>query len=39
VIIRRGVSDVFLPDCPVVRAEAVREDVLDEDLGLSAVNA
>ena len=31
-IIRGYASDVFLPGWPVVRAEAVREDVLDEDL-------
>ncbi len=26
-----------MPDWPVVRAEAVREDILDEELGLSPV--
>ena len=31
-IIRREAADVFLPDWPVVRAEATREDVLDEEL-------
>jgi hypothetical protein len=31
-IVRRFGADVFLPDWPVVRAEAVREDVLDEEL-------
>ena len=31
-ILRRNATDVFLPDWPVVRAEAVREDVLDEEL-------
>lgn len=31
-IIRRHASDIFLPDWPIVRAEAVREDVLDEEL-------
>jgi hypothetical protein len=32
-IIRRKASEVFLPASQIVRAEAVREDVLDEDLG------
>jgi hypothetical protein len=31
-IIQRAAADVFLPGWPVVRAEAVREDVLDEEL-------
>jgi hypothetical protein len=31
-IIRRAAADVFLPDWPVVRAEGVREDLVDEDL-------
>jgi len=30
-IIRSAGSDVFLPDWPTVRAEAIREDVLDEE--------
>jgi hypothetical protein len=38
-IIRREAGDVFLPDWPVVRAEAVREDVLDEELARSVVPA
>jgi hypothetical protein len=38
-IIRRQAADVFLPDWPVVRAEAVREDVLDEDLARGAAHA
>jgi hypothetical protein len=38
-IIRRAGSDVFLPDWPIVRAEAVREDVLDEELGQRPVHA
>jgi hypothetical protein len=33
-IIRREAADMFLPDWPVVRVEAVREDVLDDDLAL-----
>jgi hypothetical protein len=36
-IIPREASDVFLPAWPIVRAEAVREDVLDDELGLSPV--
>lgn len=35
-IIRRAGSDAFLPSWQVVRAEAVREDVLDEDLAARA---
>jgi hypothetical protein len=31
-IIRRAAAAVFLPDWPLVRAEGVREDILDEDL-------
>jgi hypothetical protein len=31
-IIRRAGLDVFLPDWPVVHAEAVREDILDVEL-------
>ncbi len=34
VIVRRLAADVWLPDWPIVRAEAVREDVLDEELTL-----
>jgi hypothetical protein len=32
VIIRRLATDARLPDWPVVRAVAIREDILDEDL-------
>lgn len=36
-IVRSASADVFLPDWPVVRVGAVREDVLDEDLADSPV--
>jgi hypothetical protein len=35
-IIRRVAAEVFLPDWPVVRVEAVCEDVLDEELDCGA---
>lgn len=31
-IIRHEATDVFVPGWPIVRAEAILEDVLDEDL-------
>ena len=33
-LIRRLASDVLLPDWPIVRAVAIREDILDEESGL-----
>jgi hypothetical protein len=39
VIILRKAADAFLPGWPVVRAEAVREDVLDEDMARSRPRA
>jgi hypothetical protein len=33
-IIRRLAADVLLPDWPIVRAVAIREDILDEESGL-----
>jgi hypothetical protein len=35
-LIRRHASDVFLPDWPIVRAVAIREDILDEEFGLDS---
>jgi hypothetical protein len=35
-LIRRHASAVLLPDWPVVRAVAIREDILDEEFGLAS---
>jgi hypothetical protein len=35
-LIRRHASAVLLPDWPIVRAVAIREDILDEEFGLDS---
>jgi len=35
-LIRRLASDSLLPDWPIVRAVAIREDILDEEFGLES---
>jgi hypothetical protein len=35
-LVRRHASDLLLPDWPIVRAVAIREDILDEEFGLDS---